>query len=109
MRARSILEKAKREGVKPSLSTAPKEVSVLEKILYRFPEIVSRSVSERAPHHIATYLIELSAIFNSWYANTQIVDKNDTASAYRVALTEGFLTISKNGLNLLGIRVPDRM
>jgi len=109
VRARSILEKAKREGVKPSLSTAPKEVSVLEKILYRFPEIVSRSVSERAPHHIATYLIELSAIFNSWYANTQIVDKNNTASAYRVALTESFLTISKNGLNLLGIRVPDRM
>jgi len=109
VRAHSILEKAKKEGVKPSFSNVPKEVSVLEKMLYRFPEVVSRGVTERAPHHIATYLIELSATFNSWYANTQIVDRTDTTSAYRVALTESFLTVSRNGLDLLGMRVPERM
>lgn len=109
VRAHSILEKAKKEGVKADFSHATSDIPTLEKILYRFPEIVSRAVSERAPHHIATYLIEISAEFNSWYANTQIVKKGDADSAYRVALTESFSIVARKGLDLLGIRVPEKM
>lgn len=109
VRAHSILEKAKKEGVKADFSHATTDVAALERVLYRFPEIVARAVSERAPHHIATYLIEISAEFNSWYANTQIVKKGDADSAYKVALTEVFSIVSRKGLDLLGIRVPERM
>jgi arginyl-tRNA synthetase len=109
VRAHSILEKAKKEGVKANISSPSTEIAVIEKMLYRFPEVVARAVADRAPHHIATYLIELSAEFNSWYANTQIVNKEDASSPYRVALTEVFSIVSRRGLDLLGIRVPERM
>ena len=44
----------------------------LEKILYRFPEIVERSAREYEPHYITTYLTELAGLFNNYYANNKI-------------------------------------
>ena len=85
------------------------ETTTLEKLLYRFPEIVERTGTELEPHSIATYLIELAGAFNSWYAKEHIVDANDPSSSYNVALTSAFATTMKNGLWSLGIAVPERM
>jgi len=137
-RARSILEKAKREssslsspnpaslarGFAPCSSdkseTMPARGSKpapedslfafeIERLLCRFPEVVLRSAQEYAPHHIANYLIELSQAFNTFYGNTKILDKADPTSPYKVALTEAFSIVLKNGLYLLGIQAPEKM
>ena len=115
-RAKSILRKAKEEKIKSifkfwsSVKVSDKrEITELEKMLYRFPEIVERAGKEYSPHYIATYLIELASAFNSFYGKGKIVDKIDTESPYKVVLTEAFLVVLKNGLNLLGISVPERM
>lgn len=107
-RANSILEKAKAEKIKGEISGL-KELSEVEKLLYRFPEIVLRSAEEYAPHYITNYLIDLSRSFNSFYGNNIIVDKKDSESAYKVALTEAFYVVMKNGLHLLGIKAPEKM
>ena len=78
-------------------------------MLNRFPEIVTHAIEEWAPHFIVTYLLELSQAFNSFYGNTQIINKDDPASAYKVAITESFSIVMKNGLYLLGIDAPERM
>ena len=109
VRAKSILEKASGEGISASLKTATKETSETEKLLYRFPEVVERSAKEFEPHYIATFLTELARSFNTYYGNTKIVDKENSASAYRVALTEAFSVVMKNGLQLLGIESPEKM
>ncbi len=109
VRAQSILEKAKQEGVSPSSTLAADVPTELEKRLYRFPEVVERAQQMLEPHHIAGYLGELAATFNSFYAGGKIVDKDDPASPYKLALTEAFLTTMKNGLYLLGIDVPEKM
>jgi arginyl-tRNA synthetase len=108
-RAMSILGKAKAAGV-PSDPTAISEVEADDLICLfpRFPEVVLRAAEEFEPHHIATYLIELSAAFNSWYAAVQILDGTPEAS-YKVALTEAFSILMKNGLYLLGIKAPEKM
>lgn len=108
-RARSLLEKAKRENIIPSFENVPPATTELEKLLYRFPEIAEKAVDDFGPQHIANYLIELSRSFNSFYGNTQIIDKNNLESAYRIALTEAFSTVLKNGLHLLGIKAPEKM
>lgn len=108
-RAKSVLEKAKTEGVKASVGKIISETTELEKLLYRFPEIVERARKEHSPHHIASYLIELAGSFNGFYAKHKIVDKEDETSSYKVALTAAFTSTMKNGLNLLGIQVPERM
>ena len=112
VRALSVVEKAKKEGL-TDLNFSPSEsyaISNLERILYRFPEVVERAGADLSPSTIANFLIELAANFNSFYASGQIIDTSDTStSLYKVALTEAFAATMKNGLYLLGIDVPERM
>ncbi|MFA6430674.1 MAG: arginine--tRNA ligase [Candidatus Paceibacterota bacterium] len=108
-RAKSVLRKAVKERVKIKAIKIDGEVSEIEKILYRFPEIVERAGEEYAPNYIATYLIQLSSVFNGYYANNKIVDKEDKNSAYRLAITKAFSIVLKNGLKLLGISAPEKM
>lgn len=110
VRAKSVMAKAEKENIGPApRGGAPEETSLLERLLPRFPEVVVRAGSEFAPHLIATYLIGLAGAFNSYYAKNQIVNAVDPTSAYKVALTLAFATTIKNGLWLLGIRVPEHM
>jgi arginyl-tRNA synthetase len=108
-RANSILEKARKENIEPSIEYVPEEIVETEKLLYRFPEIVLRSAEEYGPHYIANYLIELARSFNSFYGNNQIVNKENKNSPYLVALTYAFSTVMKNGIHLLGIKTPEKM
>ena len=109
VRAMSVLEKAAKNNIKGDLSKMPVEIFELEKIISRFTEIVERAGKDLAPHYIVTYLLDLASTFNAFYANNKIVDREDFNSAYKVAITEVFARVIKNGLNLLGIKVPNKM
>jgi arginyl-tRNA synthetase len=108
-RANSVLEKAVQENILPDPHSTLTEVFELEKLLYRFPEVVARSAGEYEPHYIANYLIEVARSFNSFYGNNMIVNKEDKDSAYKVALTFAFTFVMKRGLHLLGIEAPEKM
>ena len=125
VRAKSILAKAKEVGIVQYVDLAgtseeDKSETVggvnvggsilkLEKTLARYPETIERAWRDLSPHHIANYLIDLAGTFNSFYANTQIVKVDDVTSAYKVALVQAFSIVIKNGLAVLGIRVPEKM
>jgi arginyl-tRNA synthetase len=50
--------------------------------------------SELEPHYVTTYLTELAAAFNSWYANERMIDGNNPQ--YGVLLTQAVeQTLSK--------------
>lgn len=108
-RANSILEKAQKENIFPDPHTAPAEIFEVEKLLYKFPEIVLRSAKEYEPHHIASYLIGVARAFNNFYGNNLIVDRADKSSSYKIALTYAFTFVMKKGLDLLGIQAPEKM
>ncbi|MBA3733454.1 arginine--tRNA ligase [Patescibacteria group bacterium] len=109
VRANSLLKKA--EGVVELSNELPVDwkTTNLERLLERFPNVLSRAGKEYAPHHIVTYLIDLAGEFNSFYANHKIIDKEDSTSSYRLALTKAFTQVMESGLNLLGIKVPEKM
>jgi len=118
VRAGAVLEKAKQEGIGgaknlSALDTVaenlPEKVSLLEKLITRFPDIAERACAEYAPQHVANYLINLAGAFNSFYAQQQVVDAKDPLSPYYVTLTQVFRQTMINGLWLLGIKVPERM
>lgn len=101
----SILEKANSKG---DASGERENIHEVEKLLYRFPEIVERASKEYSPNILTTYLTEIAGSFNNLYANEQIIsDKPE--SAYLIALTRAFNTVMKNGLTILGIPAPERM
>lgn len=104
-RANSILEKA---GKKGSASSESGEVREVEKLLYRFPEIIYRAGKDYAPNHIVTYLTELASAFNNFYAHEQVLD-DSAESSYRLAVVEAFKIVMRNGLQVLGIPAPERM
>lgn len=110
-RAKSVLRKAQKEQIKsdPNLRIHPNNPNNLERMMVYFPEIVEKASEKRAPHRIATYLTELAREFNNFYAKEKIVDKNDKSSPYKIALTEAFSIIMKNGLWLLGIETLEKM
>ena len=108
-RAESVLRKAKAEKIKTSFKKIPDEVSELEKKMYYFPEVILKSQKEYEPHYLALYLTELAGLFNSYYAQNKIVDKNDDFSPYKVALANAFAIIMRNGMLLLGIKSLERM
>ena len=117
VRANSLLQKAQMSRTRLDMSSRVLDIKVLEgwqttnleKLLENFPGVVERAGMEYAPHHIVTYLIELSGEFNSFYANHKIIDEKDSTSPYRITLTAAFAKVMTSGLNLLGIKVPDKM
>ncbi len=104
-RANSILEKA---GQKGDIKGEMGETREIEKMLYRFPEIVERAGAEYAPNYIVTYLTELASAFNNFYAHEKVLDESPE-SAYRLAIVEAFKIVMQNGLTVLGIPAPERM
>ena len=109
VRTQSLLEKASVLGIQPVVNQ-DLDVSLLERILYRFEEVVLLSAEEYAPHRIVQYVLELAQAFNSWYGNTKVVDvDNVQISSHRLAITQATGIILKRALYLLGIDTPDRM
>ncbi|HUD03871.1 MAG TPA: arginine--tRNA ligase, partial [Candidatus Paceibacterota bacterium] len=109
VRAKSVIEKAKKEGIKVSVKNPNENIAGFERKLTRFPHIVARAADTRAPHILVSYLIDLASDFNTYYAQTKIIDASDPYSPYRVALASALATVIENGLFILGINVPEKM
>ena len=106
-RCQAIGEKAQEQGV-IGVFDAAATPSDLARLLIRFPAIVHRAERELEPHHVANYLIQVAAAFNSWYAQEQILDGSGGAP-HKVALTDITRLTLKNGLWLLGIPAPEKV
>jgi arginyl-tRNA synthetase len=108
-RIQTLIEKAKEQGITAELQSGI-EISDLEKIMYRFPEVVELAITEYAPNYVVTYLLEIARSFNSFYGSNKIIDTdNKEISAHRIAIARSAQIIIKNGLWMLGINAPDRM
>jgi arginyl-tRNA synthetase len=107
-RINSILEKAEAKDVQVPAERGKFASTDVEKLLYRFPEIVERASKEYEPHYVANYLIGLAGAFNSWYGKEKILDGTDNAP-YKLALAKAVSITLQNGLWVLGIKAPERM
>lgn len=105
----SVMEKAKAAQMIASYKEMPESPYVIERWLYRFPEVVESALEDREPHQIATFLMELASAFNSFYAQEKIVDASDNLAPYKLALAQAVALTLKKGLWTLGINAPERM
>lgn len=75
-----------------------------------FPGVIARAKDLNAPHLIATYMEELAQLFNHFYNKVQVLKtENEKLRNSRLMLISAVAEIIKNGLNLLNIKVPERM
>jgi arginyl-tRNA synthetase len=112
LRAKSIWKNAEqmKRGIASSELAQPEnwEITEVEKILNRFPEVIENSYKDLAPQHLVRYLTDLAAAFNNFYASGQIIS-DEPDSDYRIRITFAVNTILENGIKILGIRLPERM
>ncbi len=109
VRTQAVLRKAKEMNIISSVQNFAEDIFTLEKLLYRFPEVVSLSAKQYSPHTIAQYILNVAHEFSSFYGNNQILNNEDVSSSYKLALVEATSYVLKNGLNLLGIESPEKM
>jgi len=91
----------------PSLSE--KEVELIQK-MSEYPAAVEQAGKDYSPSGIANYCYELTKLFNQFYHDYSILNEPDEQKrAVRLVLASNVAKIIKNGMNLLGIEVPERM
>jgi arginyl-tRNA synthetase len=114
-RIKSVLRKAEEQGLKAE--TSPETAAKLnEKELYlirlidSFPETVKDAAEGFSPAVIANYIYELAKEFNQFYHDYSILKEEDEALRnFRLLLATTTGNIIRTGMDLLGVRVPDRM
>lgn len=79
--------------------------------LLSFPDVVNSTAQKAMPHLLCTYLYELSGIFMRFYEACPVLkDGVDEATCRsRLALCALTARVLKQGLNLLGINVMEKM
>jgi arginyl-tRNA synthetase len=109
-RARSILSKAGDKRVVVEQHSLP-DLEAGERSLVRkigeYSEVVDKATAELIPHHIATYIYELSQVFNRFYENSHVI--GDPRESIRLKLVSAYADTLKSSLAILGIFAPDKM
>lgn len=114
-RIRSILRKAAAQGItipKTVAANAPlneKEIALIQK-MNDFCAVVAQAGIDYSPSGIANYCYELTKEFNQFYHDYSILNADtDDEKTTRLVLAQNVAKVIKNGMELLGIEVPERM
>lgn len=114
-RIRSILRKAEAEGIKlpenldADMPLNQKETELIQK-MNEYGAVVEQAGKDYSPSGIANYCYELTKEFNQFYHDYSILGTdNDKEKTVRLVLAANVAKTIKNGMDLLGIEVPERM
>ncbi len=114
-RIRSILRKAAAQGIAIPTAVADnapmneKEIALIQK-MNDFGAAVAQAGVDYSPSGIANYCYELTKEFNQFYHDYSILNADtEDEKTIRLVLAQNVAKVIKNGMELLGIEVPERM
>ena len=81
----------------------------LAKRLCQFAEIVPKVLNGFRPNILANYLFELANSFHTFYEACPVLKSGEPARSSRLALCDLTGRVLQRGLDLLGIKVPEKM
>ena len=81
----------------------------LARMLVRFGEIVPIVLEGFRPNFLAGYLLELARAYHSFFQSCPVLKSEGVIRDTRLALCELTARVLRQGLELLGIEVPERM
>ena len=110
VRIRSIFRKAGESASKIGnlILESPAEIS-LAKRLCQFAEVVPQVLNDFRPNILANYLFELANSFHAFYETCPVLKSEEPARSSRLALCDLAGRVLQRGLDLLGIKVPEKM
>ncbi|MEY2549479.1 MAG: arginyl-tRNA synthetase, partial [Verrucomicrobiota bacterium] len=110
VRIRSIFRKAGEEFAAPeNIDLSAPEERILALKLCQFAEVLPAVLNDFRPNLLANYLYELANGFHSFYEACPVLKSDEPARSSRLALCQLTGRVLRKGLELLGIKVPERM
>jgi arginyl-tRNA synthetase len=88
--------------------TEPAEIN-LAKRLCQFAEVVPQVLNDFRPNVLANYLFELANSFHAFYEACPVLKSEEPGRSSRLALCELTGRVLQKGLELLGIKAPEKM
>ncbi|HLZ38181.1 MAG TPA: arginine--tRNA ligase [Mycobacteriales bacterium] len=96
----------------PALLTHERERDLLG-VLGEFPRVVAGAAELREAHRVARHLEELAGTYHRFYDSCRVLPVGDEPvtdlTVTRLTLCEATRVVLANGLDLLGVRAPERM
>jgi arginyl-tRNA synthetase len=109
-RIKSILKKAEaaeRSAVSQTLLPLEKALMIE---LESFPAIVEQACNEHDPSHLANYIYTVAKTYNSFYTEHSVMNaESEDKKQLRLFICELTANVIASGMQMLGIRVPERM
>ena len=106
---RGVREETGRTPVATTLTlTNPAEIN-LAKRLCQFAETVPQVLNDFRPNILANYLFEVANGFHTFYEACPVLKSQEPARSSRLALSDLTGRVLHRGLDLLGIKVPEKM
>ena len=88
--------------------TEPAEINLAKRVC-QFAEIVPQVLNGFRPNILANYLFELANSFHSFYEACPVLKSDEPARSSRLMLCDLTARVLQRGLDLLGIKAPEKM
>jgi arginyl-tRNA synthetase len=109
-RIKSILRKEKAQGNNVQSATLLKLEKELLIDLENYPTVIEQAGNEHDPSHLANYVYNIAKTFNSFYTEHSVMNaESPEKKKLRLLICELTANVIASGMQLLGIRVPERM
>jgi arginyl-tRNA synthetase len=106
-RCNSILNEVKESGVISESAFENTYTKDLLKQISRYKQVVLNSSQNYSPSTLCQYLFDLGQSFNVFYQNVNVLNSDNREEL--IPVLEATMQIMKNGLDLLGIKVVEKM
>jgi arginyl-tRNA synthetase len=115
----AVLRNAKDLGIDYGLKFYSPELLVHERereligLLAEYPRVVAAAAFARQPHRVARYIEDLAAQYHRFYNDCRVLplgeEKPTKLNSARACLSMATAQVISNGLDLLGVKAPERM
>jgi len=115
----AVLRNAKELGINYGLKFYAPELLNHERerelvgLLAQYPKVLLSAAQLRQPHRVARYIEELAAQYHRFYNDCRVLplgdEKVSDLNSARATLSQATAQVISNGLDLLGVKAPEKM
>ncbi len=110
IRMKSLLKKAEGIDAKEAKVLPGETEKNIVLTLLELPNVLNKSLESRSLNDIAEYLFNLTSYYNKFYAENKVLtEENKDLQESWIVLTETVYKVNSMLLDILGIKVPEKM
>lgn len=97
-----------KEGFDASRITSD-SAHALIKLIYEMPEVIVEAGEKYEPSIVTRHIVDIAQAFNKFYHDEHILVDDEEEKTAKVALVMAARNVIRNGLDLLGMKAPEKM